>query len=356
MALPERSDSMVFRALKRMGYSAVGIGPTEVGPALDRYLQAANQAGVTVVQIDTKDRDGVVPYIIRDIAGVRMGVVSFGYVQDDNTGLEARKKRYAAYKEAREKSDFLVLMNAGSVVDDSLLSSLSDRYGPPDVIIGGSYATKVFGNGRIVGKTHILPITLEGKHVGLLDIVFETGKDPQMNCSDATLEESMAQEPTTQKELEAYFAAEPRQPASPTSGEGNSGTKTSGVYYSSKACEDCHKSEYDSWMTTKHSAAVNTLVNEKRDVPACMTCHSERYRQTDDYLPVNEAFRRGVECASCHIRVLPHGHEGPSKDLKGSKIDLDTCRVCHTKERSPDFEPNTKTYWERVKHPAPKPS
>jgi hypothetical protein len=46
------------------------------------------------------------------------------------------------------------------------------------------------------------------------------------------------------------------------------------------------------------------------------------------------------------MSVLPHGagyvKKGPTQ------ADKDACLVCHTKERSANF--NLETYWEKVKH------
>jgi hypothetical protein len=387
MALPERAATVTFSLLKNMGYSAVGIGRSEVGPALSRYMDAAKAAGVTVVQVDAKDNADVVPYVIKDFGGVRVGVVSFGYVPDANAGFELSKRRYSAYKEAREKSDILVLMNAGNVVDDDLLQRLASRWGGPDVVIGGTYTSNIYGSAKVVGKTYILPGTPQAKHVGLLNIVIEPGKDPQIKYSQGTLEEAVVEEPAARKALDAYVADEkarvnamnnavnqmmsqgspqskssgtPATPVTPNAqvqpqpAPASTGPLMSGVYYDSKSCVSCHKAEYDSWQTTKHAAAVTTLVNKGRDIPSCLECHSERYRQTNAYLPTSGTSKQGVECASCHSRVLPHGADGISKDFEGARIDLDTCRVCHTKDQSPDFESKSKSYWERASHKAAK--
>ena len=388
MALPERAATMAFSVLKGMGYSAVGIGRSESGPALDRYLDAAKAAGVKVVQVDTKDRDGVVPYVIKDIGGVRMGVISFGYVPSESNNFELQKRRYAAYKEAREKSDILVLMNAGDVVDDDLLQRLTARWGGPDVVIGGTYTSTVYGSAKVVGKTYVLPSTPQTKYLGVLNIVLEPGKDPKMDYSQGTMEEAVVQDPTTRKAMDAYIAEEkarveamnkavndlvktsstpskstgaatppePQPQPQPQPAQGSTGPLLSGVYYDSKSCVSCHQSEYDSWQTTKHAHAVTTLIDKGRDIPSCLECHSERYRQTNAYLPSSDTSKQGVECASCHSRVLPHGADGISKDFEGAKIDLDTCRVCHTKEQSPDFESKSKSYWEKAGHKAAKPT
>jgi hypothetical protein len=348
MGLSDRTAPMAFEILKSIGYSAVGVGATETGHALDSYLDAARASGIIALHVDTKDRDGVIPYITKEVGGVRVGIVSFGFVLGENSSFQLQKRRYTAYKEARERSDILVLMNAGNVVDDDLLQRLTSRWGAPDVIIGGTYASGVYGNPKAIGKTYVLPSTPKAKRVGLLDIVIEPNKDPQLHYSDAVLDDSVAEDPAVRKVMDAYSGkVEDRRKAS---GMSSSHSVLSGVYYDSKSCVSCHKSEYDSWQTTKHAAALTTLVEKERDIPTCLECHSEHYRQTNAYVPTNDTSKHGVECASCHSKVLPHGADGVSKGLVGARIDLDTCRVCHTKDRSPEFESESKIYWERVGH------
>lgn len=382
MVLPERAATVTFASLKAMGYSCVGIGRSEAGPALERYVDAAKAAGIPIVQVDAKDNPNYVPYIIKSIAGVRIGVVSFGYVPDESAGFELQKRRYSAYKEARENSDILVVMDAGSMMNDDVLQRLTARWGAPDVVIGGDYTKDIYGNAKIVGKTYVLPSTPQAKHVGLVNITLEPGKDRLINYSEGTLEQAVAEDQGIRKIMDSYIADEKARVAAmnnavnqmmgqaqtpskssgtaiPTTGQpqpqpaqASTGPLLSGVYYDSKTCISCHKSEYDSWLTTKHASAVQTLIDKGRDIPSCLECHSERYRQTSAYLPTNDASKQGVECASCHSRVLPHGADGIAKDFEGAKIDLDTCRVCHTKDRSPDFESKSKSYWDRAKHTA----
>jgi hypothetical protein len=266
-----------------------------------------------------------------------------------------------------------------------MLARLSARWGAPDVVFGGTYAADIFKE-RLVGKTHVLPQTLQAKHLGVLDIVLEPGKDPQMHFSEGALGDAVKEDPAARKAMDVYIAEEkervnamnkavndnmsnhslmPTAPQSqpqqqpvpqPQPAQGSTGTLLSGVYYDSTSCQSCHKSEYDSWQTSKHAAAVTTLINKGSDIPSCLECHSERYRQTSAYLPTSDTPKQGVECASCHIRVLPHGAEGVRKNFEGPKIDLDNCRVCHTKDQSPDFESKSKIYWQKVSHKPVKPT
>jgi hypothetical protein len=125
--------------------------------------------------------------------------------------------------------------------------------------------------------------------------------------------------------------------------------ESAGPYFDSKSCAPCHRTQYDSWAASKHAKAVETLERENALRPDCLICHSERYRKITTDITKDTTYKQGVECASCHMRVLPHGKDGPPK-MATVKIDLNTCRVCHTRERSAEFEDYHKDYWEKAKH------
>lgn len=352
--------------LKSMRYCAVGVGRSDHF-SLDRYVAAAKDAGIPVVNVCAKDRDGVVPYVIKQVGGLRVGILSYGFAPPEQDGLDLRKRRYLALKEAREKSDFLILMDEGNVANEDWIKRQAERWGAPDVIMGNMSAFSLGSQTKVVGKSWILPSTPQTKSVGVLEVKVEPGKDPQMKFSQSFLNEDIAEDETIKKALEEYAATEKKRseamsaamnqrmlessgkpPAAPNPGA--AGSTARGAYYDSRTCVACHKSQHESWAASKHASAVKPLIDKGRDIPACLDCHSEWYRQTGAYLPVDERSKLGVECASCHGKVLPHGEAGPDKSVAGPRIDLDTCRACHKPEHSPDFEKKSKEYWKKASH------
>jgi hypothetical protein len=116
-------------------------------------------------------------------------------------------------------------------------------------------------------------------------------------------------------------------------------------YYSSDSCKVCHESEYAAWQKDKHSQALQVLIKESKVIPECLPCHSEMFRKTNR-LTISSNASVGVECASCHLSVIPHGTEYKKKGP--TEQDRNACLACHTKERSPDFQ--MEPYWEKAKH------
>ncbi|MDO8683991.1 MAG: multiheme c-type cytochrome [Armatimonadota bacterium] len=356
LLLADRQVPVVFRILKMMNYAGVGIGRFDVH-MIEKYCKAAKEDGIPILHISPEMPDGAVPYIIKHVGSIRVGIVSFGAVKLNQNDFNLRKLRYAMLRKARDESDVLILLDAADVVtDQEWLERHASRLGSPDLLIG-NHKFPGFLEPKLVGKTWIMPLGAQAKYVGVVKIEAGPNKELKVNATRTFLDESIIEYPDVKKIIDEHLqserelakvtsAAVTKMLASPSShGE----SMTSGVYYDSRTCVSCHKSQYDSWSKTKHSTALKTLVDKNRVIPACLSCHSELYRQKGTYVATDVRYNQSVECASCHINVLPHGNEGPHKDIK-VKIDINNCRVCHTKEQSPDFEKKPSEYWEKAIH------
>ena len=326
--------------MKLMRYCAVGVGGMEL-PILDKYTEAAKDVGIQVLHVGPADIPGAAPYIIKQVGPVRVGIVSFGVVRPEDDNLQLNMRRYSAFKEARDKSDILVLLDQAGAVSKEWLEHNTKWLGYPDVVIGGQKWFSI-SHPEVIGGTHIMPTSMEAKNVGVVKVKLIPGGRPELTFSQTFLDSKLQEDPEVKKMVEELKQAERQPVAAPGAGQ-----TVANQYYDSATCSSCHKSQHDSWMKGKHAAAVKSLRKTKDDRPQCLTCHSEKFRMTAQYQPT-EAYSVGVECASCHNRVLPHGATGPAKGV--AKISLDVCRTCHTKERSPDFEGQSATYWQKAGH------
>ena len=136
-------------------------------------------------------------------------------------------------------------------------------------------------------------------------------------------------------------------------------------YVGSKACQDCHPSEYASWAEDPHSRAVSTLAKKnKQDDAACLQCHTTAMGRKGGF-PSNGKGSdpsygdlASVGCESCHG---PGGNHVP-KDAKkrgtivslGDKCDscaiLKICGSCHDDANDPGFEFRVEDKIERQRH------
>ena len=118
-------------------------------------------------------------------------------------------------------------------------------------------------------------------------------------------------------------------------------------YLGMDMCARCHSDIYDNYILTMHFRAFSALSSEKdRKNPECLRCHTTGFGMFGGYDPEEEKFRgvnlRGVQCEACHGPGTMHRRDGSYR-----KAALSSCRRCHTKKWSPDFD--FETYWNRIK-------
>lgn len=350
--LPGQSDrvGLIVSLLSEMHYDAVGVGENEVSLGQQFYDEAA-KAKLTVLDAAPGAPGSAVPYVVKDVDGVRIGIFSFGAQRQDSgtSEYERRKALYGAYTQARQKSDILVVLDQGNVVTSEWLEGIGKRLGAPDVVIAGNRKTGL-GQPEIIGKTHICPTSIQGRNVGVLDIEFVRGADPKITWSRIELDDKVAEDTNVKSRINAILnpgagatarvdrpVSEPI-PASPVPG--------GKPYYSPNLCKTCHTKEYEDWTSTKHAAAVKTLMDANRMIPECLPCHSEQYRRIKT-VSINPDGIGGVECATCHIESLPHGMERKSATTR-TRVSAIGCLDCHTKERSAGYD--EQVYFPKVSH------
>ena len=99
----------------------------------------------------------------------------------------------------------------------------------------------------------------------------------------------------------------------------------------------CH--EHAIWAGTTHAKAFDILVKNQQDFnPTCVGCHVIGWQKSGGF--VNASATPGlvhVGCEACH--GPSNGHPDSGAPYRGAT--LDGCRVCHTSENSPDYNPAT---------------
>jgi len=341
--------------LKRLNYDAIGIGDTDMRVAPEEFFTASAKNGLTVIDSSLDARKSTVPYVIKIVDGVRVGIVSFGWQpplgnRDEYT---LRKALYSAYREVRGKSDILIVLNQSKLIDRDWIERNGARLGAPDIVVGG-IARSGISVDEVVGKTHIVPTSVQGKHLGVVDIEVLPGGELTISVKktevagsvvpDKAVEELVKKVPGSRGFVgQQDFPKEPTPVPDPRVGSG-----TGKPYYPPTLCRACHLKEYQDWAGSKHARAIETLVAANRAVPECLPCHSEMYRRLQRFTTSTEKVG-GVECASCHIDSLPHGMERKNTTTR-AKVDPTMCLTCHTKDRSPDY--NQGSYFPKITHAA----
>ena len=338
---------VIDSVLAQLKYDAVGVGNADVHVGADFYAKAkANR--LTVLDASPLADKSTVPYVIKDAGGVKVGIISFGVLPPDAqvNEYELRKARFAAYKEARDKSDVLIVLDQSCTVTNEWLDRNAARLGAPDIVIGGVQRAGQQSE-EVVGKTHLMPSLVQAKEMGVVDIEFTRGQSLNLTLTRVNLDEKFAENAEVAKRVgEAVLKITGAMTAPVPAVNVSNINPNVKPYYSPLLCKACHEKQYQDWSQTKHARALKTLVDGKNTTPDCLPCHSEVFRASQRYIPVDQQ-NAGVECATCHMNALPHGLERKDMAVR-SKVDPKICVECHTKDRSPTYD--VKTYFPRAVH------
>jgi len=333
-AQPTAQLEAVADSLKYMGYSAVGVGAidTRLGK---KYFEILKERGITVVHTGQSEQDGANPYIIKDIDGVKVGIVSFGYIPPDKDNPDVRKAQYESFQKARKESDVLILLDQANIATDEWLDENKAALGCPDIVVGGVKRASLT-EPKWMGQTMVVPTSSQGTYVGRVDIDIDKDKR-QMAFSRTLIDPRTTADTDIQKIVKDYEKSQ-------RVALGGSADEIQ-PYYSYQTCVPCHMEEYKQWSTTRHGKALSTLLDAEKAIPDCLPCHSDMYRRQKRIVETSDKVG-GVECIACHIDVLPH--KVSYKKKGDTSIIKSKCQECHTKEKSPDFDLNS--YYEKVKH------
>lgn len=357
--MPSKLD-IIMSVMSKLKYAAVGVGNADARLG-GEFLSKAQANKLTVVDTSAGADKRSVPFIIQEVGGVKVGILSFGVVLPGvkANDMELRKARFEAFKEVRSKCDVLILLDQANAATADWLARNAERLGSPDIVIGGP-DRQTMTTEKVVGKTHVMPSLFQAKELGVVDVEITPGQAHKVTAQRVMMDEKFAEDEQIAKQVGQGILAISGTPAvpSPLPSQANANAGGNGgdlgaqkgfvakPYYSPLLCKACHQKQYEDWAQTKHARAIKTLVDGKNMTPDCLPCHSELYRNTRNSMALNNMVA-GVECATCHKASLPHGLERKDMVVR-SKVDPKLCVECHTKERSPTY--NEKTYFPQVAH------
>ena len=151
-------------------------------------------------------------------------------------------------------------------------------------------------------------------------------------------------------------------------------------FLGSAACQDCHETAYEKWLTTPHHEATHSISNptERSDIPRhfdpeCLSCHVTGWNAQDYYPYVSgytelEASKHlhGNGCENCHGPGSAHvAAENGDDDLTDAQIESirksmvlplasaqERCLTCHDLDNDPNFheEGAFEKYWKQIEH------
>jgi hypothetical protein len=341
-----------MRAMKAMGYTAVGIGDFEASMPLAKVLDSVlNDPKPDVVSADLMDRDNKYPgetqawRLADPVKGVdfKVGVTAvlgpsvYEQIQKKDSSAkfaESAPALKAALKEMQAaKVDLPVLLYMGSLAagrDGSPPEAQACIESFPQFPLvvaqdGSDLARSVpiwVQNPKTKAKTMLVSLGYKGKAVGVVG-VYRTGKPDQpfdLRYQMVDMTEDFATPPDREKDhailklMEEYTKELKDQNylalVKPARSKEQAGQDPMPKYVGTLRCRDCHKSAYNVWEHSKHHDAYQTLVDAKRPSnrqydPECVVCHTVGFGNLSGYKAPKERPERDKElvnvgCENCH--------------------------------------------------------
>lgn len=118
-------------------------------------------------------------------------------------------------------------------------------------------------------------------------------------------------------------------------------------YATADKCKSCHPEISTIWADSKHARAMATLQKSHQEYdPECIRCHTTGSMDRNGFSNFADTPElTNVQCEACHGPALAH-IAAPAKGY--GRVGEETCRSCHTDERTPDFD--YATGWAKIMH------
>lgn len=394
-----------MEALKKMGYSVVGIGENEINlplfDALGEYSLNNPDPRVistNLLEITKKYANMVGFHQVSQVGGIKIGFLSMASPEIAETGKGLEVSFSAMTKAAVQKAiagltptpDLLVLLYQGRFKDAKEAKAFAAEYPEFQIIqyLGDKSDPEPSAVPIQSGQTLLISVGPKGRFVGVVGIYkvgnnparfefryqlvqlfpdYETpvGKDAQNPIHE--LLQRYAQE-IKDKNYLAKFTEFPSEHPLQTEFK-------QAAYAGSQACKKCHDLAYSIWEDSRHSHAFDSLVNKavrptlRQFDGECVACHTTGFTMRTGFKNEKETPKLlNVGCESCHgpsslhvanpndvpLRkaINPWKYQARNPNDLVLKIDR-MCYKCHDLDNSHDYK--FETYWneKKIAHPNP---
>jgi hypothetical protein len=391
-----------MEALKRLNYTAVGVGENEMRmPLLDALAAfALNNESPRTLAANLLNKEQNFPNMVYSsaVGGGKDGVPAVGVVgvvgpsvtksvRDADVRFDANDKVIpGALKELEgKKPDLLVLLYQGSV-DEA--KACAKKYPQFQVILCLTQEEEPSGDPVKEGQTLIIGVGHKGRYVGAVG-AYKTGKDErpwdlryqlvQIGLEYETPEGKEADNPilakleeyTQEVKRDNYLAKFPR-----TNHPVQLAFKNA-TYVGSDKCKKCHEEAYKVWIDSPHAHAYKTLVEKAKPSlrqydGECVVCHVTGFGYQGGFTDEKQTpHLMNNGCENCHgpgsahikdnyneeLRALMNPYKtkpNETPEAKAQRINrLDqSCQKCHDIDNDVHFTFAEK--WSKIVHPMPK--
>jgi len=341
------SDMMI-----KMGYCAVGVGEHEINYQL-KAIREDIEKGLPVICSNLYDDRKCVfpPYLIKEIHGNRVGIFALldePVPQGLNMELKSPSERgREVINDLRGKGCELIILIAHMGTEK--LKDIMPSLRGVDLIIrghadGGAQIQPDCINGEIEGSDNYdIPVLFAGdggRKIGKIVVVPNGAEEYDFkNSTVISLKKSSARDQRFVEYLRDYREKEVERlrelRMKKFTSHDNSG-KLRERYLGVDICARCHGDIVSAFRSSAHSKAYDRL-KDTYDKTRCLECHTTGYGTYSGYgsdeAGKNRINLEGVTCEACHGYGTNH-----SRDNKYVRSAVNSCGMCHTPSRSPDFE------------------
>jgi len=249
-------------------------------------------------------------------------------VIDEETALNA------AVRAIKDEVDILVVL---ADVRYEQCRSLAQKAEDIDVIVC-AHGVALTEEPEQVNGVYLVQAGYEGQTIG--NVTLTLGKDNRIRTAEGTvitLDDTIDDnQPDVQALLNAYYTCLEEHKEALLNDEQIDPVE--GDYYTGyAACRNCHRQQTDQWLSTAHARAFTTLTARSQDYnPECIPCHTTGFSYTGGFImPDLTSEMEGVQCEMCHGAGGEHAN---SESVPYGTTSQATCMLCHTPERSPQFD------------------
>ncbi|MFC1594750.1 hypothetical protein ACFL38_05425 [Candidatus Omnitrophota bacterium] len=199
VALDKKRTLINLRALRDMGYDAVGIGRSEFNFGKEFLLQTIKDSGLTFLSA-TIDLPGATPFLIKEVAGIRIGILGVSpqtfqaepgaeeWVEHDFAQILKQAKENLAIFSQQQVEIVIVLSQLGKHLDKQLAEQIEDI----DIIIGNDIVQTRKKQEQRFGSSLYVRSHLWARSIGVLELTVEEGKITDIDQKSLAMDSTIA--------------------------------------------------------------------------------------------------------------------------------------------------------------------
>ncbi len=379
-------------ALRKMGYGAVGFGPSDLRLSVGEIVAAVagSDPKDTIFVSANVDLLGLTPKTrVLEAGGLKLGVTSVlgkEYQQQVNNAEVVIQPAADSLKTAMPEladCDVRVLLAYTTMAE---AKQLSQQFPEFDLIVcADGREVPPQQPEKLAGKTRLVEVSPKAMYVTVAGF-YDDARQPvrfQRVALDSRFGDS-----SDMKQLMANYQQQLEQLGwdglglkSVSHPKAKPGDKLAGQFASAASCKECHPTAWNVWSKSKHAHATETLTKldpPRQYDPECISCHSTGWNPTE-FFAYSGGFDSvektpqlaGNSCENCHGPGAAHvaaekGRNAARKQAERDAIKLtvafardNICQKCHDHDNSPKFTEKDKAtgrdnfevyYWPKVEH------